>query len=125
MGWRFPTSPNPALRPFGDSCLFYPLIILWCGRQDLNLHAFRHLLLRHVCLTFHHTRILVWIAGFEPAVSRVQAGYATKLRYIQIGSGSRIRTYAYRIQSPRSYRLTIPEYKQFSFGQVYVLASMR
>ena len=36
---------------------------------------------------------LVWIAGFEPAASRFQAGYATKLRYIQIGSGSRTRTY--------------------------------
>ena len=36
---------------------------------------------------------MVWIAGFEPAASRFQAGYATKLRYIQIGSGSRTRTY--------------------------------
>jgi hypothetical protein len=28
----------------------------WCGRGDLNPHAFRHRLLRPACLPFHHSR---------------------------------------------------------------------
>lgn len=32
------------------------LIILWCGRGDLNPHALRHRLLRPACLPFHHPR---------------------------------------------------------------------
>ena len=29
----------------------------WCARKDLNLHTLRHMLLRHACLPFHHSRL--------------------------------------------------------------------
>ena len=29
---------------------------VWCARKDLNLHTLRHMLLRHACLPFHHSR---------------------------------------------------------------------
>src|SRR5262245_27907266 len=29
----------------------------WCAREDLNLHALRHWLLKPACLPFHHSRV--------------------------------------------------------------------
>ncbi len=31
-------------------------VYAWCAREDLNLHALRHLPLRQACLPFHHSR---------------------------------------------------------------------
>ena len=45
-------------RPFGLSFL------IWCGRQDLNLHASRHMSLNHTCLPIPprpHISLFAWV----------------------------------------------------------------
>ena len=41
----------------GQDIVTEQLRTLWCAREDLNLHGRSHMLLRHACLPFHHSRV--------------------------------------------------------------------
>ena len=50
--------------------LYHSFVLLWCGRQDLNLHALRHMSLNHTCLPIpprpHIFNYLYRITLYEP-----------------------------------------------------------
>ena len=58
---RSATGTTPLrFKSFCDKTTSRPLkvgILFWCARKDLNLHTLRHMLLRHACLPFHHSRV--------------------------------------------------------------------
>ena len=56
----------------------------WCGWRDSNSHAVKHRYLKPACLPFHHIRIMVSVAGFEPTTSCTQNKRTTRLCYTEI-----------------------------------------
>lgn len=42
----------------GSNLKYYLKSSLWCRREDLNLHVFRHTLLKRTCIPFHHSGVM-------------------------------------------------------------------